>query len=79
MEIILAIACVAILVGVSFLKPQIPKSILVPLSIFIGSAMLIWFWVFSEGQLPARVIITVLILSGMYTTLRARKPGRMER
>jgi hypothetical protein len=38
--------------------------------------MLIWFWVFSEGQLPARILITVVILSGFYTTLM---PGKAKK
>jgi len=73
MEIILVIVAVGIMVSVSFLKPRLPRRILVPLSLFIGLAMLICLWGFREGQLPARVLITVLVLSGFYTTFRTSR------
>lgn len=77
MEIILVLLFVLIMVSVYFLKTRLPISILFPLSLFIGLAMLIWFWVFSEGELPGRILITVLILSGLYTTFRTRKAKKV--
>ena len=70
MEIILVVLFVLIMVGVSFLKTRLPTSILFPLSIIIGLAMLVWFWVFREGEIYERILITVLILSGLYTIFR---------
>lgn len=77
MEIILVVLFVLIMAGVSFLKSRLPKSILLPLSIFIGFAMLFWFWFFGEGELPGRILVTVLILSGLYATLRPQKANRV--
>lgn len=39
--------------------------------------MLIWFWVFCEGEIPGRILITVLILSGLYTTFRKQKAKKV--
>ncbi len=77
MEIILSILFVAILVGVSYLKSRIPTRILLPLALVFGFAMLIWSWVFWEGKLSARILVTVLILSGLYTTIRKRKQNKI--
>lgn len=70
MEIILVILFVAIMVGVSLLKARIPRPILVPLSLFIGAAMLIWFWVFMDGELHWKILVSVVVLSGWYSTLK---------
>jgi hypothetical protein len=77
MEIILGIVFVAIMIGVSLVKTRIPRSVLLPLSLFIGIGMLVWFWVFDEGELPARVIFTVLIVTGLLTTFRTEKAKRV--
>jgi|GEM_PF-848672 hypothetical protein len=73
MEIVLVVLFVSIMVGVHYLKSRLPTKILIPLSLFIGIAMLIWFWVFWEGEIPGRILITVLVLSGLYTSFRKRK------
>jgi len=77
MEIILVGLFVLIMVGVYYLKTRLPTKILFPLSLFIGIAMLIWFWVFWEGEIPARILITVLALSGLYTTFRKQKAKKV--
>lgn len=76
MEIILVVLFVSIMVGVYFLKKRLPTKILIPLSLFFGIAMLVWFWVFREGKISGRILITVLILSGLYTTFLKRKPQK---
>ena len=76
MEIILVVLFVSIMVGVYFLKKRLPTKILVPLSLFFGIAMLVWFWVFREGKIVGRVLITVIILSGLYTAFFKRKPKK---
>jgi hypothetical protein len=73
MEVILVVLLVLIMVGVYYLKTRLPIQILFPISLFIGIAMLIWFWFFREGEIPGRIIVTVLIMSGLYTTFRKRK------
>jgi len=77
MEIILIVLFVSIMVGVYYLKTRLPQQILLPLSLFFGIAMLIWFWVFWEGEIPGRILITVLVLSGLYTTFRKQKAKKM--
>ncbi|MDF1560520.1 MAG: hypothetical protein P1P83_09975 [Bacteroidales bacterium] len=77
MEIVLVILFVLIMVGVYYLKTRLPTKILFPLSLFIGIAMLIWFWVFWEGEIPGRILITVLVLSGLYTTFRKQKAKKV--
>ena len=74
MEIILVVLFVLIMVGVYYLKTRLPIKILLPLSLLFGIALLIWLWVFREGEIPARIIITVVVLSGLYATFRKRKP-----
>ena len=73
MEIILVVLFVLIMVGVYYLKTRLPTKILFPISLLVGIAMLIWFWVFREGEIPGRILITVLVLSGLFTTFRKRK------
>ncbi|HQK69410.1 MAG TPA: hypothetical protein PLL94_14830 [Bacteroidales bacterium] len=73
MEIILVVLFVLIMVGVYYLKTRLPIKILLPLSVLIGIALLIWLWVFREGEISARIIITVVVLSGLYETFRKRK------
>ncbi len=77
MEIILVVLFVLIMVGVNYLKTRLPTRILFPLSLFFGIAMLIWAWVFWEGEIPGRILITVLILSGLYTTFRKQKAKKV--
>jgi len=76
MEIILVVLFVSIMVCVYFLRKRLPTKILVPLSLFFGIAMLVWFWVFREGEIVGRVLITVIILSGLYTAFIKRKPKK---
>jgi predicted membrane protein len=78
MEIIHVVLFVLIMVGVYYLKTRLPTQILFPLSLFIGIAMLIWFWVFWEREIPGRILITVLVLSGLYKYLENRKQKRWE-
>ena len=73
MEIILAVLFVLIMVGVYYLKTRLPTRILFPLSLLIGIAMLIRFWGFCEGKTPGRILVTVLVLGGLYTTFRKQK------
>jgi NhaP-type Na+/H+ or K+/H+ antiporter len=77
MEIILVVLFVLIMVGVYYLKTRLPTKILFPISLSIGIAMLIWFWVFREGEIAGRILITVLVLSGLYTTFRRQKPQKV--
>jgi predicted membrane protein len=77
MEIILVVLFVLIMVGVYYLKKRLPTKILFPISLFFGIAMLVWFWVFWEGEFPGRLLITVLILSGLYATFRKQKPKKV--
>jgi len=77
MEILLVVLFVVIMAGVYYLKTRLPTRILLPLSLLIGIAMLIWFWGFWEGEIPGRVLITVLVLSGLYTTFRKQKAKKM--
>jgi hypothetical protein len=77
MEIILVVLFVLIMVGVYYLKTRLPTQILIPLSILVGISMLIWFWIFWEGELPGRILITVLVLSGLYTTFRKQKEKKV--
>jgi len=77
MEIVLVVLFVLIMVGVYYLKTRLPSRILLPLSLLIGIAMLIWFWVFWEGEIPGRILVTVLVLSGLYTTFRKQKAKKM--
>lgn len=73
MEIILVILFVLVMVGVSFLKTRLPARTVFLLSLFAGAAMLVWFWAAREGEIWGRVLVTVLILSGLYTTFRTLK------
>jgi len=77
MEIILVVLFVLIMVGVYYLKTRLSTRILIPISLFFGIAMLVWAWVFWEGEIPGRILITVLILSGLYTTLRKEKAKKV--
>ena len=77
MEIILVVLFVLIMVGVYYLKTRLPTKILFPISLSIGIAILIWFWVFREGEIAGRILITVLVLSGLYTTFRRQKPQKV--
>lgn len=73
MEIILVVVFVLTIISINFLKSKLPTQVLFPLSLIIGLSMLIWFWVFKEGEIPVRILITVLIVSGLYTSFRAQK------
>ena len=77
MEIILVILFILIMVGVYYLKTRLPTKILFPISLLVGIAMLIWFWVFREGEIPGRILITVLVLSGLFTTFRKEKAKKV--
>jgi hypothetical protein len=77
MEIMLVILFVLIMVGVYYLKTRLPTRILFPLSLIIGIAMLIWFWGFWEGEIPGRILVTVLVLSGLFTTFRKQKAKKV--
>jgi hypothetical protein len=76
MEIILLVLFVIIMVGVYYLKTRLPSKILFPISLLVGIAMLVWFWVYWEGETPGRILVTVLVLSGLYTALRKQKAKR---
>lgn len=77
MEIILVVLFVLIMVGVYYLKTKLPTKILFPLSLLIGIAMLVWFWVYWEGEIPGRILVTVLILSGLYAAFRKQKAKKI--
>jgi hypothetical protein len=77
MEIILVVLFVLIMVGVYYLKTRLPTRILLPLSLVIGIAMLIWFWIYWEGETPGRILVTVLVLSGLFTTFRKQKAKKV--
>jgi hypothetical protein len=78
MEIILVVLFVLVMVGVYYLKTRLPTKILFPFSLLVGIAMLVWFWAYWEGETPGRILVTVLVLSGLYTTFRKQKAKKRE-
>ena len=77
MEIVLVVLVVLIMVGVYFFKKKLPTRVLFPISLLLGIGLLIWAWAFLEGGIPWKILITVLILSGLYTTFRNWKSKRV--
>jgi hypothetical protein len=77
MEILLVVLFVLVMVGVYYLKTRMPSKILLPFSLLVGIAMLAWFWGFWEGEIPGRILVTVLVLSGLYATFRKQKAKKV--